>query len=339
VKVLFICKKRINNYGVSTGLLNSATFVANILSRKKGFETKVVSVIDNNYIDAEVYKFQPDFVIIEAYWVVPSKFDVLCSLYPNVQWVVRSHSKIPFFANEGIAMSWTSGYKEMAKKYDNFCLSFNEKDTNNDISRIFNFNTYYLPNIYYPIGVYDKNRKDKNPNHIHIGCFGAIRPLKNHLIQAVSAIIYADNIGKKLFFHINGNRLEQKGENSLKNLRNLFEEVDHELVEHPWLSHDEFMNAVKSMDMGMQVSLTESFNIVTADFVYNGKPVIVSPDINWLSFLCHANPNDSRSIVKGLFRVKLLDFFGFKYINSYFLKSYNKKALKKWLSFFDKIKL
>jgi hypothetical protein len=34
--------------------------------------------------------------------------------------------------------------------------------------------------------------------------------------------------------------------------------------------------------MGMQVSLSESFNLVAADFVNNHIPVLVSDEIDWL---------------------------------------------------------
>jgi len=80
----------------------------------------------------------------------------------------------------------------------------------------------------------------------------------------------------------------------------------------------------------------KSFNIVTADFVYNGKPIVVSPDISWLSMFSKANPNSSKSIIRGLNRVAWLDKFGFKCINIFLLERYNRKSLRKWLRFFKK---
>jgi hypothetical protein len=54
---------------------------------------------------------------------------------------------------------------------------------------------------------------------LDVACFGAIRPLKNQLMQGVSAIRCAESIHKTLRFHINASRAEQKGDNVLKNLR------------------------------------------------------------------------------------------------------------------------
>ena len=63
----------------------------------------------------------------------------------------------------------------------------------------------------------------------------------------------------------------------------------HELVEYDWLTHDDFIDVVQSMDLGMQVSFTETFNIVTADFVNNNIPVVVSKEIPWVNPLFFAN--------------------------------------------------
>jgi hypothetical protein len=39
------------------------------------------------------------------------------------------------------------------------------------------------------------------------------------------------------------------------------------------------------MDIGLQLSFTESFNIVSADFVNHGVPIVVSDAIKWLPFV------------------------------------------------------
>ena len=101
----------------------------------------------------------------------------------------------------------------------------------------------------------------KDKNVLNIGCFGAIRPLKNQLYQAVAAIEFANSINKKLHFHVNIARVENNGDPVLKNLRNLFiNNPKHKLVEHSWLTHEDFINLVRKMDIGLQVSFTETFS-------------------------------------------------------------------------------
>ena len=356
-RVLFILKYRESDYGsynadptvekktwaytqgLSSGLLNSAKFVCDMLSENLGYESKLVQVYDNNDIDREVTAYKPTHVIIEAYWVVPEKFDILTKLHPNVIWIIRNHSNTPFLANEGIAFGWTMRYLQ----YPNVHVSCNHPKALREM-RLLAWKTYpfwdkefvekkvnYLPN-YYPLHIRKKEAYPKNKDTIDIGCFGAIRPLKNHMIQAVAAIEFAHKKKKKLRFHINGNRLEGKGEPILKNLREIFDHVhDCELIEHPWMNHDDFLKLVRSMDIGLQVSFSETFNIVAADFINCDVPIVTCREIDWSNKSLWADPTDSQSIVSALDRAFWYD----KHINFYCphvsgIKRYNRKSVCEW---------
>ncbi len=323
MKILFICKQRVS-YGVSYGLINSARFVAEALTRF-GIEAKVISVVDNNCIDRAVTEFKPDIVIIEALWVVPSKFPVLVKLHPTVKWVVRLHSKSDFIANEGIAMDWIAQYV----KTPGVQVSANNKELADSLAKIFDVEIPYSPNIYE--GSYVISNPSQECGEIRIGCFGAIRPLKNHLTQAMAAIAYAKKHGKVLKFYINSDRVEQKGEEPLKNLRALFAATPNAtLCELPWVNHEDFMKVVASMDLVMQVTLSETFNIVSADAVANGVPVLVCPDVEWAPLLCMANPMSLRSIERGITRVLALKYILVRWARLT-LKWWNQRAIKQWL--------
>jgi len=176
-----------------------------------------------------------------------------------------------------------------------------------------------------------------NKNTISIGCFGALRPLKNHLQQAIWAMMFADKIGKHLEFHINRSEFE-KDESSpvLKNLHSLFSSTPHTLVEHPWVEHDEFLKLVKTMDLGLQMSFTETFNIVTADFVYCGVPIVVSDEIDWMNFLYKANPSNRYDVLFKMF----IAYYGKKInlhnLNRRGLIKYNKRSINSWFDYIDK---
>src|SRR5690606_7286625 len=96
--------------------------------------------------------------------------------------------------------------------------------------------------------------------------------------------------------YINAGRVEQGGNNQLKNIRALFAGTRHNLVELGWLDRNDFLEVVSKMDISMQVSYTESFNIVAADSVYFDVPVIASKDISWIK-INRADPNNVDSIV------------------------------------------
>lgn len=344
MKILFIIKKRVsygnsNGKTASYGLINSAKFVVNFLNQNlKDVEANVVEVVDNNCIDREVTKYKPDVVIIEALWVVPEKFNVLIPLHPNVNWVVRLHSKTAFIANEGIAFPWIAKYIEIGKKTQKLHISPNNEEFAAYLAKIYSEKKLFTPNIY-PDVYRDQIVKNSNKEEIHIGCFGAIRPMKNHLTQAIAAIAFAKYKNKKLYFHINDDRTEQHGENVLKNLVALFDSTENaELVRHPWMPHDEFLKLVSSMDLGTQVSLTETYNIVAADFVSSGVPILVSKEIDWAPLLYRANPNSIQSIVNGYERLYLLNS---KFLTNWAKHNLNKSnqvALAHWIKFVNYFK-
>lgn len=331
LKVLFILKFREDSGGqtysyhyFSSGLFWSAKFVVEMLLRK-GVNAKLIQVVDNNDIDREVSAFKPDVVIIEALWVVPEKFDVLKKLHPDVQWVVRLHSNIPFLANEGIAISWIKGYQDRG-----VTIAVNDKRMLRDVNSIVNTDVEYLPNFYPIRHRFEKSRHEDDI--LRVACFGAIRPLKNQLIQAVSAIQFADSIEKTLDFHINGTRAEMGGNSVLENLRALFKGTKHELLEHGWMSHGRFLEVLSWMDIGMQVSLSETFSIVTADMVSVGLPIVVSHEVGWASFFSKADPTDSEKIVDKLHLAHRLPAVNIA-ANRHSLRSFSHKSIEEWLKF------
>jgi hypothetical protein len=335
MKTLFILKRRCNygepSYpiGFTSGLYNSAKFVSDMLEHM-GIESKVVEVVDNNSIDGEVASYKPTHVFIEALWVVPSKFEVLQKLHPMVKWVVRIHSNVPFLANEGIAIDWIKGYA----KFGNVRVAPNSRLCMDDLRAVIpEHKLVYLPN-YYQFEPPTAHIGTTDDTTVRIGCFGAIRPLKNQLIQAIAAIRFAATIGKKLEFHINSSRVEQKGCNVLKNLRALFSDTpDRVLVEHKWLPRSEFLAVIGSMDINMQVSFTETFNIVAADSVNEFVPVIVSDSIGFILPNCYAFPTDGKNISDRLLDIWTGNRKHITHVNWLSLQKANLASARVWIEY------
>lgn len=332
--VLFLCKKRVSNYGVSTGLLNSSQFIANHLIKNK-VPAKVVECIDANSIDREVHLYKPTHVVISAIWVTPAKLNELVNKYKNIQWQVRVHSKVPFIANEGIAFEWLLEYTKIDRWNKNLIITGNSLEFCKALEFALNIECIHLPNIYKPDykPTVAKPVKDK---FIDVGCFGAIRPMKNQLIQAMAAIAFANKSNLNLRFHINAQRTEQSGEQVLKNIRALFKDSRHKLIEHAWMSHEDFLKLIKTMDMGLQVSLTETFNIVAADFVYMGIPIIVSDEIQWMDDYYKVDPLDIQAIASKMFDIYVCPPLLRSRWSIYKLGRYNKKAGAMWLEYLNR---
>ena len=312
-KVLFVLKRR-HDYnatihsavGMSTGLYNSAKFMNDMLL-DHGIASEITVVSDYNKIDRECNLYKPTHVIIEAIWVVPQKFAILQKLHPNVTWVIRVHSEMPFMAGEGMALDWIADYTG----FKNIVIGVNAPRMLNELRMFLKHRNswtdeqtaervVYLPN-YYP-QEYKSKSIDRSKDAIDISCFGAIRPLKNHVMQAIAAIGFADEIGKKLRFHVNAGRIEMQGSPVIKNLRSIFQQIHgkgHELVNDQWRPREEFLELCAEMDIGLQCNLSETFNIVGADLISQGVPLVGNSDeIPWALSPFSADPNEAKSMIK-----------------------------------------
>lgn len=88
------------------------------------------------------------------------------------------------------------------------------------------------------------------------------------------------------------------------------------------------------MNIGLQVSLTETFNIVAADFVSQGIPIIVSEQIDWMPSVYKVrNVNSSCAIQQKINAIWRDKFFGLHKISKLFLWWHNWKAKRAWLKF------
>lgn len=331
-KVLFILKQRMpgpygswnyssNGQPLASGLFISAQEMTKALDEMQ-IENKLVHVIDNNCIDREVTKYKPTHVMIEAFWVVPEKFDVLKRLHPKVKWVVRNHSKPAFLANEGGMVGWALDYIRKG-----VTVASNSLEATRDfkvMAEALHLDprlSVYLPNYYQSsppkrckelvkwakllrsLG-FDEGAELPEDGELHIGCFGAVRPMKNHLTQAIAAIELATALGLRLNFWINGDRIEGKGDAHIKSIRELFKRFPaFELHELSWQKHDDFVELVKKMHIVTQVSNSETFNIVAADAVANGVPVVGSAEIPWLDHEYTADPGSAFDIAKTMMHV------------------------------------
>ncbi len=347
--VLFILKRR-EDYnpvkhspkGLSTGLFNSASFVEGMLV-ESGIDARLEVAIDNNCIDRLVQKHKPTHVVIEALWVVPTKFAVLTALHPHVKWIIRLHSEMPFMAGEGMAMDWIGEYLNFPQLYlgvnaprmlEEMRLYMQVK--NRWSKKYAGERVIYLPN-YYPKEMVTK-KYDKEKYWIDVACFGAVRPLKNHLLQAYAALKLAKKLNKQLRFHINAGRIEMQGSPVLHNLRGMFQQLavsGHQLVEHEWCPREEFLEVCAEMDIGMQCNFSETFNIVSADLISQGVPIVGSNEIPWSNTWFNANCTETDEMYDALLSTHKYSRINV-WTNQRKLKKYVDKTQKVWEAYFKK---
>jgi hypothetical protein len=100
---------------------------------------------------------------------------------------------------------------------------------------------------------------------------------------------------------MNEERIEMGANAIYKSLIAIFEGSQKcKLVFHNWLSHEQFLKLISEMDVSMQVSLSETFNIVSADAVNENVPALVSDEIHWLRVWEAPNPHKPEEIAEVL---------------------------------------
>lgn len=342
-RALFILKRREDysqdpsysaSYQIATGMWNSAKFVVDELT-DLGLEAKVVVVVDGNDIDREVTNYQPTHVFIEGLWVTPSKFTELFTYarHRQVSWHVRIHSEIPFLANEGVAMDWIPQYlRQGVKVAPNAPRAHEQLKWLAEAIGVDSSLVPYLPNCY-PVNFGPLENLDVVKPVVDIAIFGAFRPMKNHLQQAFIALKYAEAAGKKLRLHVNS-RLDAGGIGPAKNVQKLFDAVGPEkaeLVEHGWEDRETFLNSMSSIDLLMQLSMSETFNIVAADATLMGRPIIVSKEIGW----AYPVYGDPQVVQDCLTKIQLIMSNKKFFVNSNRtgLKIYANSARRRWMKY------
>jgi len=85
----------------------------------------------------------------------------------------------------------------------------------------------------------------------------------------------------------------------------------------------------------MQVSLSETFNFVTADFVNAGVPVVVSPEVSWMPSAFQADPTSTAEIIKTMSVALRGRTLHFHYIAKRALYRENQIAAEWWQAYLE----
>jgi len=344
-KVIFILEKDHNetHEGLSSTLYYASTFVHEML-RNSGLDSDLKIFANTDTINSLIAIHRPDYVIIDPIWINPLLLSYLCNMHPNIKWIGRIHCEIQFLASIHNSIKQIADYSN----FKNVILGLNSPRAMREISIYLKLKNkwtvnevkdkvIYLPNFYPQI--YNTKKINKNKEHIDIGCFGAIRLLKNHVIQIISAVEFADQIGKKLRFHVNASRIEMENDNIAINIKTLFEQLHnagHEMINHEWQPREEFLKLCNEMDIGMQVSISETFNIVAADLISQGVPIVGSiGEIPWAIPEFSASYSDSKDITKKLHLAYNRPLENVQ-AHQASLKSYTDETIKIWKEYFGK---
>lgn len=317
--------------------LNVAGFTTAKFLKEHGIDTHVFPVRHNidivNAIDRynETHIHKLTHVVISAPWL--TLFEVKCIIehFRHIQFVILSHSNVGFLQADPCGVELLRNYSELSKTHNNIHVGGNCTKFVDWFEAVYNEKCVFLPNIYPAPKVKAKVWDRISP--IKIGAFGAIRPEKNFMTAAAGALAIHSKLKVPVEVHMStgGDGCKSPTLPAIEQMMKGIEGV--KLVRHDWQTWNHFIKLIESMDLLIQVSYTESFNMVTADGISVGVSSVVSPVIYWAPDSWKADPDDALDVTRVGIELLLNKQ---KFIGSNALLSHNEKSIKYWLSYLEK---
>jgi hypothetical protein len=310
--------------------LNVAGYTTEKVLNQHGFETVVFPVRHNVDVVKSIDRFNETHnkklthVVISAPWLSIHDLKSLLHNFPTIQFVILSHSNVGFLQADPYGVHLLREYQELSKSCPNFKVGGNSRKFVEWMEHAYGRDVVLLPNMY-PIGDPIEKKWD-GVSPIKIGAFGAVRPEKNFMTAAAAAVALQSSLGVPVELHMSTGGEGDRGLTSPAIDQMCFGKV--RVIRHPWMFWDGFIQLVASMDLLIQVSYTESFNMITADGISVGVPSVVSPAIYWAPNSWKADSDNVMDVVK-VGRQLLLNA-EIRNLGVEALTSHNEESMKHW---------
>jgi hypothetical protein len=284
------------------GLGNNALLTCKVL-RSLGYKADLLGVWTAEDIEKALSATGPAAeatdAIIEAAFIDTLAMRTLMFEHPSVHFVSRCHSQIGFLQVEAGAVRWFREYGYLQDSSLNFSFSANSLRFCTFWRGVYNQRCLYLPNLYFFQDRVPPPLPLPNTSGIvRIGSFGSMRLLKNHTTSAAAAMLVARRKASDLEFYVNINR-EEQGKGVHNAIQAMFANLRWaKLIDVPWESWAVFRQTIQHMDLCLQPSFTETFNICSADAAAEGTPSVVSAAIEWCPPSWTCDSDDAEDVAR-----------------------------------------
>lgn len=280
--------------------LNVAGYTTAAVLCEHGVETDVFPVRNNvdvvHAIDRynETHAESLTHVVISAPWLSVYDLRHLVEHFKQIEFAVLCHSNVGFLQADPQGVLLLRRYQELAESVPNLKIGGNCAPFVAWFEAAYGKRTVLLPNLY-PIPKRLQHRSWRGSGPLKIGAFGAVRPYKNFMTAAAAAIVIQRALGLPTEFH-----MSTGGEcGTVDAIEQMYSGLDGmRLVKHPWQTWDGFIRIVAEMDLLLQPSYTESFNLITADGISVGVPSVVSSSIRWAPDEWKADSDDAADVAR-----------------------------------------
>lgn len=289
----FAAVRSISHIGLGVAAINTAKVL-----RREGIDAAVWAVIDAADLARKLELRSSGHVIISAPWIPTADLQMLAHKFPETQFAVNCHSNVGFLQADRNGVKLVRETMDLELGTSNVHLAGNSRRFCRWIHSAFGAPCTYLPNLYW-LQEHCVRQQPWSGGTLRIGVFGATRPLKNLMSAAGAALEIARHLRAPLELWMSGGRTEGGGDMVLGAVNEMLAGLPGvQLRLNGWQSWPSFRRTVAHMDLLLQPSYTESFNMVTADGVAEGVPSVVSDAIDWAPDDWKANVDDVLDIAR-----------------------------------------
>jgi hypothetical protein len=237
-------------------------------------------------------------VEIAAPWIETADLAAMAGEFPEVMWTVVCHSNVGFLNADPHAIHLMQELADLQIASHNIFTAGNSRKFTDWATETWGVHMVWLPNLYNLAETFPEQvRKSWDGNSVlKVGLFGAQRPLKNLVTSAAAVATLARWFEVPIELHVSSGRAEGANFNALRELTG--RRRDLKVIYTGWLPWPEFRQYLRGMDLGLQVSYTESFNNVAADFIAEGIPVVISDAIDWAPRGWQAKADDPLDVAR-----------------------------------------
>ncbi len=198
---------------------------------------------------------------------------------------------------------------EFGRKYPRLVITCPSLCETASMQRVFRCDCMYLPNTFsYETDLENIRRKihckadrlmrimNQSGEKAEISLFSAYRPFKNMVTQAAAVAMLPSDFPVRL--HL----LDTAAKTPVyAAVAKICEDAGIETVYHRQAGNREIFNQTAEMDLGLQVSLSETFSYVAFEHMSQAVPVVGSDSVPFAC--CRADYSDARSIRDGIIRI------------------------------------
>ena len=269
----------VSHIGLGVSALNTAKVL-----RQNGIHADVWPILGAKDLAARIAATnpKPSHIVIGAPWIPTLDLQAfLIFRFPDIEFSVVCHSNVGFLSADPTAIKNFREELNLEQGALNFTAAGNSKRFVKFIEDSYQRPCRWLPNLYFLDNSAPVYRRAWTGGLLKIGCFGAVRPLKNTLSAAAASLEIAERLNTNVDFHISVGRVEggYTVVRAVEAALNGSPRVT--LVKDDWYQWSNFRHVIRSMNLLMQPSFSETFNMVTADGAAESIPSVVSDAIDW----------------------------------------------------------